>query len=356
VAASLRASRRRALLPALLLLGLTLAMTGALELAVRLSGYSDRYVYDPVYRPSEDPEAIAYLHRPFLRDALGHSRTRFSTDALGLRTSEPERPLRPKPAHEYRIAVLGDSITFGQGVATPQTFCSVLETELSKRVPGHSFRVLNFGVAGYSVKEMHGTLCRRVPQAEPDLVLFAIIFSDFELERCGRVDCWGYVHNRKLRSYDDPDAIHYLLLRQLHLTYLVRDVALRLGLARRSGTRWPAAVPGELPESFSHVAAAAEEAHRHGTAFSVVLLPSVQHDGSELDAVRLRLVQDGIGVLDFSRLRTEFRLEEYRASRHDPHPGPVVHERIGRGLAKEIARRLAPPAVADSTAAAPLSR
>ncbi len=319
---------------------MALVTVAALELAVRLSGYADRYVYDPVYRPSEAPEAIAYVHRPFLRNALGHGRVRFSTDALGLRTAQPERPLQPKPAGEQRIAVLGDSVTFGQGVATSKTFCSVLETRLAGLVPERAFRVLNFGVPGYSVKEMGETLRRRVVQVQPDLVLLAIIFSDFELERCGRVDRWGYLHNRKLASYQDPDALHSLLLRQFHLTYVVRDTLLRLGLRRKTGVGWPRAEPGELPASYSYVPAMAHEAKERGLVFLVVLLPSAQYDGSELGEVRKRLTQDGIDFVDFSRLRAEYSLAEYSASRYDSHPGPDVHARIGRGLADEIARRL----------------
>lgn len=330
-------ARRRFLIRGLALSLVALTTLVAAEAIVRLSGYSDRYVHGPVYQPWTDAEAIPYVHRSGLRNALAHSRTRFDTDAFGLRSLRPRETLQPKPPGEQRIAVLGDSITFGQGVATGDSFCSVLEAELEARAPARAVRVLNFGVSGYSVREMFETLVRRVPESEPELVLFAVILSDFELGRCGRVDRWGYLHNRKLSSYADRDALRYRVLRQLHLSYLVRDLALRLGLLRRPGSGWPAAAPGELPEAFSYVVRAAHAARERGFAFRVVLLPSAQHNGSELRAVRARLDEDGTPYLDFSRLRAEMSLAEYSASRYDPHPGPLVHARIGRGLAEALA-------------------
>jgi hypothetical protein len=320
-------------------LAVCLVTAAALEGLVRWSGYADRYVYGPVYQPWTMPEVIPYVHKPGLRDALGLSRTRFSTDALGLRSAQPDRPLEPRPAGEYRIAVLGDSITFGQGVATPETFCEVLEQRLGQIEPARRFRVFNFGVAGYSVREMLETLRRRVPEVGANLVVLALILSDFDLDRCGKVDRWGYLHNRKLRSYDDPDALRYRLLRQLHLSYLARDAAVRFGLIGGKGDAGAAIVPGQVPPSYSYVAAAARLARERGVPLLVVLLPNVQYDGPELEGVRRRLSEDGTELIDLSRLRSEFSRERYGVSRHDAHPGPAVHRRIGEALAEAIERQ-----------------
>ena len=321
-----------------------------LELTVRVSGYSDRYVYDPVYCRSDWPQEIPYVHRAGLRDALAQGNTRFSTDALGLRSTEPGARPGAKVAGEYRVAVLGDSVTFGQGVATPDTFCAALDRHLAARRPDLKVRVFNFGVCGYSVKEMAATLRRRASDVQPDLVVLAIIFSDFELGRCGRVDRWGYLHNWKVTSYDQPDALRYLILRKFHLTYWVRDLAYRLGVAgREQGARAAAAegelpVGGTIPRPYSFITAMAETARLNGWSFLMVTLPSIQSDGSEFDVLRAQFARDGLDQKDFSRLTTQYGIKEYRVSRYDGHPGGLVHHRIGTELAGHIESRFLPPA------------
>src|SRR5262245_20239427 len=64
-------------------------------------------------------------------------------DSLGLRGSE----IAEKSAGRTRILTLGDSYTFGSGVADDETFSAVLEKELGpERV-----EVVNAGVPGYGI-------------------------------------------------------------------------------------------------------------------------------------------------------------------------------------------------------------
>lgn len=81
--------------------------------------------------------------------------------------------MAPSPP-EYRIALLGDSYTLGEGVGrTEDTFAQVLEDTLNRRHPGIIVRVFNFQASAYSVKEMVASLKHRAPAIDPDFVVMS---------------------------------------------------------------------------------------------------------------------------------------------------------------------------------------
>jgi len=73
----------------------------------------------------------------------------------------------------YRIAVLGDSVTFGHGVENNETFSYLLEREIG-------VEVLNFGVSGYSMKANVYALQEKALSFNPDLVLLTVVMNDIE--------------------------------------------------------------------------------------------------------------------------------------------------------------------------------
>ena len=56
-----------------------------------------------------------------------------------------------KPEGVFRIAALGDSFVYGQGVPANDAVSAQLERKLSDQLPG--VEVLNFGVPGYNMEE-----------------------------------------------------------------------------------------------------------------------------------------------------------------------------------------------------------
>lgn len=106
-----------------------------------------------------------------------------ATNADGMRDREhsPIPPPRTK-----RIAVLGDSITFGWGVRVEESYPARLEALLNERRPlgpGISFEVLNFGVGNYNADDEKEMLARKVWPYEPDLVLVGLFINDAEPTR-----------------------------------------------------------------------------------------------------------------------------------------------------------------------------
>lgn len=80
------------------------------------------------------------------------------------------------PAKTYRIACLGDSFTFGQGVHDADVYVRQLETLLQSK--GYKVEVMNFGVSGYSTRQERICFEQEVAKYKPDLVLVAMVTND----------------------------------------------------------------------------------------------------------------------------------------------------------------------------------
>lgn len=102
-------------------------------------------------------------------------------DARGLRQQAHPAPARPV------VLALGDSMTFGEGVAADATYAALLERELGVRVE-------NGGVPGYGSPQMLGRLERLLPVLQPALVLMTLS-PLWDRQRCARpfVYLEGYI-------------------------------------------------------------------------------------------------------------------------------------------------------------------
>ena len=163
-----------------------------LEILVRVWGYADMYFYDPIYKPFAKSKKIPYVMKPNLSHVRAHGNIWINTDSLGLRSQIPGRTYENKQTNEYRIAFVGDSVTFGVGVPTGETYPEIVEQQLNHLQHHCHVTVFNFGVSSYSVKEMTATLQYRVPEINPDLVVMGIVIDDFNTGRTPQVDKWGY--------------------------------------------------------------------------------------------------------------------------------------------------------------------
>src|SRR5262245_29792151 len=76
----------------------------------------------------------------------------------------------------FRILVIGDSLTYGTGVADDATYPSMIAAELSKR---YRVQVTNLGVQGAQSEDILGILKRNIDVARPHLVIYGICLNDF---------------------------------------------------------------------------------------------------------------------------------------------------------------------------------
>ena len=87
---------------------------------------------------------------------------------------ERDVPLEKAPG-VFRIAVLGDSVTFGAGVEASLTWPRQLEAAL---VSSHRVEVLNFSVVGYDIESIESVYREKVAAWRPDLVLYGFFQND----------------------------------------------------------------------------------------------------------------------------------------------------------------------------------
>ncbi len=305
----------------------------ALEGLVRWWGYAEHYMYDPIYMPYPASDEIAYVHRPNLEGARARGNILIHTDSLGLRSDLAGKTYPPKQPGEIRIAIVGDSFTFGEGVANiADIYPERLENALSEQtdVP---ITVFNFGVSGYSVRDMAATLEYRMLSVQPDLVIMALVPQDFVLARTGAVDPTGYV-------YDPASGFlkeNWLLrnrLRDIHLLYILRDIRLFLPTPP-STLRAPT-----LPASYEYVLQFRNLAEENNLPYLIVWLPILSSEEAFHDLLFAQMQTDTLHPLDLSKLSTEFTIETFAVSSFDKHPSAAVHQRIAEELLSLILAEL----------------
>lgn len=84
----------------------------------------------------------------------------------------------PKPQGTYRIMVLGDSFTWGAGLAAQQRYTAIAEKLLNEHFNDRKFEVLNFGIKGAStIKELE-ILRNFFRKVDPDLIIVGFCLND----------------------------------------------------------------------------------------------------------------------------------------------------------------------------------
>jgi hypothetical protein len=96
-------------------------------------------------------------------------------NSLGMRDSE----VADKAPGEYRVLFLGDSVTFGWGVADEYTFVRRLGPMLGEWM-SRPVRTLNSAVGSYNTDNQWGFLKRYGKTLDPDLVLLMYFTNDIE--------------------------------------------------------------------------------------------------------------------------------------------------------------------------------
>jgi hypothetical protein len=186
-----------------------------------------------------------------------------------------EREFAPAPAPDvYRIAVVGDSFTYGQGILEDERLTNRMEQALNEKDANH-FEVLNFGRPGanYEANTRNAEIALR--EAHPDFVLLAWFVNDVDDPNDPPPRAW------RLAS-----KLHFLINPRSALYFIANDGWWRLQDWWRPPTR-----PGyydRYRDPVSPLAVAARERlHRlvrtvenAGVPFGFILWPGVSSAGS----------------------------------------------------------------------------
>lgn len=122
------------------------------------------------------PSEVGWSGHPNTRGM--HAGVPVAFNGIGLR--DAQRPVYP-PSGTLRVIALGDSVTFGMGVAQDKTFPAQTEALLNAAAQGPAVEVLNMGMPGYNTLHELALLRDVGLGLHPDVVVLGYLYNDIEL-------------------------------------------------------------------------------------------------------------------------------------------------------------------------------
>lgn len=150
---------------------LGLLITGALFFS--LGEFTLRYIQYRTKPPSKVRQKDALVHHSFRPSTSDIARSpewesNYKINNLGMRDKDYSEK---KPDNIFRILVIGDSYTEGQGVEAEETSPKLLEKALGDKMSGKKIEVLNAGTLSYSPVIEYLYLKHKGVKLQPDLVI-----------------------------------------------------------------------------------------------------------------------------------------------------------------------------------------
>jgi hypothetical protein len=133
-------------------------------------------------------------------------------------------PFPEKSADVYRVAVFGDSLTFGAGIENEWAYPLQLQ-----RLVGRDYRIefINLGVGGAQSEDVLQNMKKMVPILKPDLVIYGVCLNDFLPSGVGQY--------QKDRKFPLPESVKAVLKERTRVGRFVSDgyenILLRLGVS-----------------------------------------------------------------------------------------------------------------------------
>lgn len=280
----------------------------------------------------------------------GDYRITIRTNSMGIR-SDREFTFA-KPDGVFRIAVLGDSFTFGYGVEAEQTYSALLERRLQKR--GINAEVLNLGVSGAGTAEELIMLKERGSKFDPDMVVLGYCTNDIKNNTASMLYALNgkgsiirkrkeYLPAVKVRDFLYSFAVYRFLAERSHLLYFLRNSLseflqerqIRKNIARESLSsqdeeRLTAALLHEIKRT----------CERQGAMFLLLDIPSASIRSS-LPRRFLTTVTDE-DIIDLQpTFKKRMKATKLYWTRSDGHWTPDGHQIAAELLAQRIEERLA---------------
>lgn len=265
-----------------------------------------------------------------------------------------QRPMEiPKPPGTRRLMVVGDSYTFGVGLAEEERYTEILQGLLQRVRARHSWEVVNLGLMGAPTTFERDLVLGLGPLLDPDRIIVGFCFNDVdptgpfpsaEHERFDRKHgTWIRIVEKTMGGISLPRLAARFRLsteRWGEITGRLPDYPTRL---RRAYD--PSSPPWKLFESaLSDIAAFSKRRRLPPPLFAVLVSGRTSADFAEASGAR-RLETDaenraaaaaeqrGYVVVrfeeDIHRLPPDTPL---RVNRADGHPGAVLHRIFGKKL------------------------
>ena len=302
----------------------------------------------PVDGALHQPDETSELPYVLARDrVVTHEQIDYRTNSHGFRDRDIELA---KPEGVARVAVLGDSYTFGHGVALEDTIPRRLEDAIAQLQGSLPVEVLNLGISGYNTELQVDLLRSRGLVFEPDLVLVLYYVNDPDrlldspLGRNGNevtLAIQRFLANQP--TGPPPEAIE---------TYLIDQLG-HDGLARLRARPTPAdyhELLHLLPEFWNSVEASFAEleelALRENFDVMVAVLPGFDHpwDRYPYDWIHHQVIglasSHGFETHDLRPALAHRPTHEHRLSERDGHTNPEANRSLAAWLAPRVTEPL----------------
>jgi hypothetical protein len=269
---------------------------------------------------------LVYKHRPGLHRV--YQGVTVTTNELGLR----DRPLEQKGEREFRLLMLGDSVTFGWGVAEEDTFVRRLEKKLAQEYPG-TVRTVNAGVGSYNTVIEAAFLKKYVDVINPDVVILLYTLNDIE-RIVPPFDPWSA---RSLSGKSPPETLNLILGRSW--TYrLGLFVSGRLGDSRNYNPH-----SRSVRESMVALRDIALICREKGIKFITFVFRRKQKSDENGSIVLFSEVAkvgaaNGFPTVDVAPWWSGIDMRSVTNSVIDSHPNAKGHEILAAGIAESLAK------------------
>ena len=146
---------------------------------------------------------FGYVHRP--KQECYSVDAKATINSAGFRGREP---LSDRASGDLRVLSLGNSLTFGKGVADDETYPAQLEHQLREQY-GPRVEVINAGIGAFTIRQYVAFVEHKLAELEPDLLVIGMQWLDLHHharigQKEGKVstEAWAAIKKR----FDETDA------------------------------------------------------------------------------------------------------------------------------------------------------
>jgi GDSL-like Lipase/Acylhydrolase family len=229
--------------------------------------------------------------------------------------------------------MVGDSLTYGDGVAEEWTFSRLLERSLQ---PSHRVEVVNLGRDGFQSEDILSVLHQFLPLLDPDLVVYAVCLNDFLPS--GETQDAAY-------TFPLPVDWKDYLLERTHLAQLLDEAYqnLLLVLGLRADFFDDILAGGASDQArFAHDAAAMNRFVREEGLPAMIGIVFHQFPGGDprgwelVEIAERSLANAGFDLISVMSWRELFRDRVFPISRWEAHPNELAHSLIAEHLHEKL--------------------
>ena len=135
----------------------------------------EMHKYAKELKESSNIDGLTHQHRPSSEAVL--MGVNIKINKFGIRDDFTPRP---KNSNEYRILVLGNSITMGWGVPYDSVFTTTLENYLNNNFKNLKYEVINSGIGNYNTLMESIYLKSILKDVDPDEIILHFYINDIE--------------------------------------------------------------------------------------------------------------------------------------------------------------------------------